>query len=116
MNGTDNLTRTPQTDVEAPRRSFAPPVDIFENQDELLIVADVPGVAKDDVKIDFEDGKLAIFGKRGQAEAYDWHRAFVVPQGIDADRISADLSQGVLSVRLPKQEALKPRQIAVRAN
>jgi HSP20 family molecular chaperone IbpA len=117
MNTNETLTKAPQTDVKvAQKRAFAPPVDIFENQDELLIVADVPGVTRDDLTIDFENGKLAIFGRRGETEAYDWHRAFVLPQGIDADRISAELAQGVLSVHLPKQEALKPRQIAVRAN
>ena len=118
MNTQETLDKpAPQNDIKAAqKRTFAPPVDVYENKDELLIVADVPGVTKDDLKIDFEDGKLSIFGKRAANEAHDWHRAFVVPQGIDAEQISADLAQGVLTVRLPKAEALKPRQIAVRAN
>lgn len=120
MNHDSNDHATPekaaQTKVEVHKRAFAPPVDVYESKDELLVVADIPGVTREDMKIDFEDGRLSVFGKRSASDAHDWHRAFAVPQGIDAERISAELAQGVLTVRLPKHEALKPRQIAVRAN
>lgn len=106
------------------RPAVAPPVDIYENADELLVIADLPGVAKDDLKVHLEKNQLHIEGRRGDVgdgevlaaeyRPFDFRRAFVVPQGIDADRIHAELSQGVLRLHLPKAAAVKPRQIAVK--
>jgi HSP20 family molecular chaperone IbpA len=108
------------------RPTVTPAVDIFENADELLLVADLPGVGKDDLSVSFDKGKLAIFGRRSGAtdgravsvehRAFDYQRTFVVPQGIDAEKIGADLRGGVLRVHLPKHAALKPRQIAIRSS
>lgn len=100
------------------RAAVAPAVDVFENKDEILIFADLPGVAKDNLAIHLEKNELAIEGRRpdaGDEEPYDYRRTFVVPAGIDADRISASLQNGVLRVALPKPAALKPRTIAVKA-
>lgn len=106
------------------RPSVTPAVDIFENNDELLLVADLPGVAKDGVSLSFDKGKLSIAGRRStgaeghpvslEHRAFDFQRTFVVPQGIDSEKIAADLRDGVLRVHLPKHAALKPRQIAIR--
>ena len=109
------------------QRAFAAPaVDIYENADELLLVADLPGVDKDELTIHFEKGQLTIEGRRkagaeGAARAIefralDFRRTFSVPQGINAERIAADLAAGVLRVHLPKADALKPRQIPVKAS
>lgn len=101
------------------RPTVAPAVDIFENKEELLILADLPGVEKDDVRLNFDKGHLTIearprdFG--ADEEPFDYKRTFVVPQGIDAEKIAANLTAGVLRVTLPKPAALKPRQIQVRA-
>ena len=101
------------------RAAFAPAVDIFENKDELLIYADLPGVAREDVSIKLEKNHLALEGRLRDfgpdEEPYDYRRAFVVPQGIDAEKIEANLQNGVLRLRLPKQAQLKPRQIEVKA-
>ena len=115
----------------------APLVDVYENQDELLVVADVPGTATDGVNVHFDKGHLVIDAKRaeettgpgapngdpvktkplfGPARAADYHREFSVPQGIDAARIEAQLSGGVLRVHLPKSEGLKPRRIEVKSS
>jgi HSP20 family protein len=99
------------------RRTVAPPVDVFENKDELLIVADLPGVAQDDVLLNLDKNQLTIEGRRPGAtddDAFDYRRSFVVPQGIDADKIAARLQNGVLRLTLPKAAALRPRQIQVK--
>jgi HSP20 family protein len=100
------------------RRTVAPPVDVFENKDELLILADLPGVAQDDVVVNLDKNQLTIEGRCPSAadeDAFDYRRSFVVPQGIDADKIAANLTSGVLRLHLPKAAALKPRQIQVKA-
>ena len=127
MNGeTSMMKRRGETAEKMHQRPFTtPPVDIYENADGLLIIADLPGVAQDDLAIHFEKNQLTIEGRRqtafeGNALAaefrpVDYRRTFVVPQGINAERISANLTAGVLRVTLPKADALKPRQIHVKA-
>ena len=121
MNTETNL-RKHENDVPekmAQRASVAPAVDIFENKDELLILADLPGVKKDDLAINLDKGHLTLEGRlhgfASDEEPFDYRRTFVVPQGIDADKITANLQNGVLRLVLPKPPALKPRQIAVKA-
>ena len=105
------------------RPEVAPAVDIYENDDEVLLVADLPGVEKDSLNIHFQKGELTIGGRRPEPQATpllnefrvaDYRRSFVVPQGIDADAISAELNQGLLRVHLPKQASMKPKQIQVK--
>jgi HSP20 family molecular chaperone IbpA len=107
------------------RHWVAPRVDIYENDAELLLLADVPGVNKNNLKIHMDKDQLLIEGQQeeetvGNAlareyQAVDYRRSFLLPAGIDATKISADLKQGVLYLHLPKSEALKPRQIEVKA-
>jgi len=99
----------------AERPTYAPPVDIYENKDEILIVADVPGVTRDDLAIHFDKDELTIEAHRpaGSEQAFDYKRTFVVPRGIEPERIGANLVAGVLKLTLPKSAAMKPRQIAV---
>jgi HSP20 family protein len=103
----------------AQRATVLPAVDIFENKDELLILADLPGVTKDDLSIHFDKGQLTLEGRPREfgldEEAFDYRRTFVVSQGIEADKITANLQNGVLRLTLPKPAALKPRQIEVKA-
>lgn len=128
MSNEANLTpREAETQKQTAARSrvVAPPVDVFENRDEFLLVADMPGITKDELRIHLDKGQLTFEASRaepanGKALASeirysDYRRAFSVPQGIDADKVSADLQQGVLRVRLPKSAAVKPRQIQVRS-
>jgi len=77
------------------------------------------------MSIHFEKGRLTIEGKRaapahhariGEIDAADFRRTFLVPQGIDSEHIAAELSQGVLSVHLPKHASVKPRRIEVKAS
>jgi HSP20 family molecular chaperone IbpA len=105
------------------RPAVAPPVDIYENEDEFLIVADVPGVASDAVRIHFDDGRLTLIATRGDAQetpmsseypSFDYRRSFLLPDGVDLEKAQADLNNGVLAVHVPKSPAVKPRRIEVR--
>lgn len=101
----------------------APLVDIYENEDEILLYADMPGVAKEDITVNVDNGKLAISGVRKlkTAGAANWEefgdleysRIFSVPQTIDVAKVNAELNDGVLRLHLPKSEAAKPREIAI---
>src|SRR5689334_8140781 len=115
MNTQTDLARSVDRSVEQTRERpmVAPLVDIYENNDEILLVADVPGVTRDQVSIDLDKDRLTLLARRGNGStdarrsggppvAPDYYRAFLVPQGIDAARIAAELSNGVLRVRLPK--------------
>jgi HSP20 family protein len=107
------------------RRAVMAPVDIFENAEEVLVLADLPGISKDNLTIHLDKGQLTIEGRRketGEGNELaaefgptDYKRSFVLPPGIQSDGITAELSHGVLRVHLPKSAALKPRQIDVRA-
>jgi HSP20 family protein len=98
------------------RRAFAPAVDVFENTDELVVFADLPGVETEDLTVDLEKNQLSFRGKRTKnGQAFDYARTFVVPTGIDAEKISAELKNGVLTLHLPKSAAHKPRAIEVKA-
>jgi HSP20 family protein len=103
----------------AERPTYAPPVDIFESKDEILILADVPGVATEGFSVNLDKEHLTIAARRtlggSGEEAFDYRRTFVVPRGIDADKITASLQNGVLRLTLLKPAALKPRQIHVSA-
>jgi len=106
------------------RETTAPMVDVFENADELLLVVDVPGVTIEGIDVHLDRGQLTILaGRREQApgpvlaaeyRACDYLRAFSVPQGIDPSKIDAQLSGGVLRLRLPKSDSVKPRRIEVK--
>lgn len=104
---------------------FTPRVDIVENDDELVLLADVPGVKPDDMDIRFEGGELSIHGRcaprqngarfvNAEYGVGNYYRAFTINHEIDADKISAELKRGVLRVRLPKSEAVKPKRITVK--
>jgi HSP20 family molecular chaperone IbpA len=104
------------------RQVLTPAVDVFENADGLLIVADLPAVKEEDMDIRFEKNVLHLRGTArtvhpvsGQDMAFDWVRSFAVPGGVNAEKISAELKHGVLRVLLPPDDRLKPRQIQVRA-
>ncbi len=119
------MNREEQTPAASQAATVTPTVDIYENDDEILLYADMPGVAKDAIAINLENGRLTINGHRtvsaeGQVQFeefgdVEYERAFSVPQGIDINKVKAVMNNGVLSLHLPKSEAVKPRQIEVQA-
>lgn len=101
----------------------APDVDIYINDDEVLLIADLPGVDKKDLVINLEDNTLTIEGHfdhsftepllRREFESIDYRRVFTLPKGIDTEKAVAEYKLGVLQLHLPKSAAVKPRQIKV---
>jgi HSP20 family protein len=97
-------------------RQLPLPVDIYEGADELLLLADLPGVEPDGLNVSFEAPELRIEGRRGAGDAVDvYSRTFRVSEQIDPNGISAELAAGVLKLRLAKAAHTKPRKIEVRA-
>jgi HSP20 family molecular chaperone IbpA len=127
MSERTELTKKEESTPENTRRSpkVRPLVDIYENEDEILLHADMPGVTKEDIAINIDNGKLHLSGIRGiKADgAANWVefgdveyvRSFSVPQTIDLEKVNAKLKDGVLRLHLPKSEAAKPRQIEIKA-
>jgi len=117
--------------VEQRAPTVQPFVDVYESPNELLLWADVPGATREGVQVHVDKGQLTLTARRAdvagevaagaravqtEARTYDYCRVFSVPAGIDASKIEAELSSGVLKVRLPKSEALRPRRIEVKAS
>jgi HSP20 family protein len=110
-----------------PGAYFQPTVDIFETKDELVLVADMPGVPPDGVDVDVEGDELSIEG-RVRSSDYDglkplhveygvggFYRRFTLGELIDREGIKAQLKDGVLVLRLPKAERARARRITVDA-
>jgi HSP20 family molecular chaperone IbpA len=106
------------------RPTSAPPVDVYENDDEILVVADMPGARSDSVTVKLEKDELYISAVRdgetdgqllaGGRRDCEYRRTFLIPRGVDPNGISAEMSQGVLKVHLPKTADVKPRVIQVK--
>jgi HSP20 family protein len=114
----DGSPDTSGLDAELPERAVAinPRVDVLETENEYLIFADVPGVRPEDVDIRFEKGELTFHGRRPAGHEFGataYHRTFAVDDTVSPDKISAELKGGVLTIHLPKIEAVKPKRITV---
>jgi HSP20 family molecular chaperone IbpA len=97
--------------------SACPAVDIYENDDGFLIVADMPGVKAGDLSIHLDHPTLTVEGRQGagRPEPLLFERSFSVPETVEAEGIDAKIEDGVLSIVLRKSEASKPRKIEVAA-
>jgi len=105
--------------------AYSPAVDIMANDSEIVLHADLPGVLKDDISINIDNGTLTLSGiRRLQSTGaptwrefadVEFRRTFAVPQSIDVNQVHAELKDGVLRLHLPKSEAAKPRQIEIKA-
>ena len=96
---------------------MTPAVDIYETADELVLTADLPGVAKQGLQLEVSRGVLALEGEIQDVDnekQRSYYRQFTLSERIDADAGDAALKDGVLTLRLPKSEAAKPRKIAVK--
>jgi len=117
------IARREQTQPEHvdQERWFKPACDVFENEHEWLITADVPGVNPDALRLHLDGSDLTMEARRADEWFQEefggagYRRAFTLPSGVAADKVSADLRQGVVTVHLPKSEAIKPRRISVTA-
>jgi HSP20 family protein len=117
----------PDSDDLLTRGTWAPAVDIFETPDrQLVLKAELPEVKREDIQLTVENGTLTLSGERKLAhEVKDEHfhrlersygafsRAFRLPTTVDAQKVSADFKDGVLTVRLPFREEAKPKQVEI---
>ena len=127
MSERKDIAKVEEKGIEKTRelRSAIPAVDIYENDDEIVLHADMPGVIKDDVSVKIDNGTLSLSGARKVEKkgVSNWEefgdieyvRSFSVPQMIDVERVKADLKDGVLKLHLPKSEAAKPKRIEINA-
>jgi HSP20 family protein len=109
-----------------PARIFVPTADIYESQDALTVILEMPGVEKNNIDVRVEEGMLNIEGRldltkyQGLVPLYTeynvghYARSFRLSSKIDQSKIAADLKDGVLSLTLPKAEEAKPRTIQVK--
>ncbi|HWP58777.1 MAG TPA: Hsp20/alpha crystallin family protein [Candidatus Acidoferrales bacterium] len=111
-------------ETRSEQRYVTPPVDIYENHDGLVVMADLPGVPKERLDVRVENNVLTIQGApTGRAagdpiyreyELANFFRQFELSERVDQAKISAELKHGVLTLRLPKAEEAKPRKIDVK--
>jgi HSP20 family protein len=109
-------------------RRWMPAMDLLETDDHFVLRADLPGMGEEDVKIELEDNTLTVSGERkaeheSKGEGFyrverasgSFSRSLNLPQGVDAEAVSASFDRGVLEVRIPKPEQRKPRRIEIGA-
>jgi HSP20 family protein len=108
--------------------TWSPAVDIVDSEGELLLTAELPGMAKEDVQIQVQEGVLTLKGEKKEekeekgAEYRVWERSFgafertfTLPRSIDADRIAAEFENGVLLVHMPKMERAQGKRVEIAA-
>jgi HSP20 family protein len=112
--------------TRAQDRYVLPPVDIYETSESLVLMADLPGVSKEDLDLRVDNNVLTLQGKPSHAasgeaiyreyELVNFFRQFELSEQVDQENIAADFKQGVLTLHLPKVEKPKPRQIEVKVS
>jgi HSP20 family protein len=106
-----------------------PAVDVYEDKDNLLVKAELPGLKKEDINISLDNGNLTLSGERKHEEKQQdadvyrserwvgrFHRTVTLPCRVEAEKIKASYNEGVLTVTLPKAEDAKPKQIPISVN
>jgi len=122
----DKLSKRQQVDAIRRQESvqyFQPATDIRETNEEVILTFDMPGVSKDSVDVTVDKGTLTVIGRvhkeeRGDAvyretKVGDYRREFTLSDDVDSDKIVGEMKDGVLTVRIAKPEAAKPRQIEI---
>lgn len=122
----DNLDRS---SARPSMRHRHPAVDVLESKDAYLIRAELPGMKRDEIKVEVKDGNLVLSGEtraEKPAEGVEYRhvervaakfwRSFALPESVKPDRIEATYKDGILEIRVPKAEEAKPRQIAINVN
>lgn len=117
-----------QYESDTTRPLMRPAMDVIENENDLTVRLDLPGLKPDDVKVEIEDNVLTVSGEMGdtvekEGDRYHYRerrygtfqRSIRLPNTLDADKINATFENGVLNITLPKQPQAKPKQIEVKA-
>ena len=111
---------------EVSTRSWAPPVDIYETEDAIVLKAELPGIDPKDVEVRVEDNTLYLKGERNyekEVNEQNYHRiersygsfarSFSLPNSIDAEKVKAEYKDGLLTLTMPKREETKPKTIKI---
>jgi HSP20 family protein len=106
---------------------WTPALDVFEDKDNVIVKAELPGMKKEEIEVSLHDGMLSIFGERKNeskfedAEVYRaerfvgrFQRSVTLPTAVASDKVSAQYKDGILTISLPKTEEAKPKQIDVK--
>lgn len=129
----DNLTvhnneRNPQTreETRSAEKYIKPAVNIVESEEGLTLTADVPGASRDTLDVNVEKGILTISAPVSRSipgntnyrefELAPYYRQFTIPDGLDHEKAVASLSNGIMTLRIPKAESLKPRKIEIKVS
>lgn len=107
--------------------NFTPAIDVRANDTELVFLCDVPGIPQDNLEITLENHVLTLKGTRTFESKEDeqvmlgraygsFTRSFTLPDSVDESQLSADLADGILTIRIPKNEKARPRQIQITAS
>lgn len=114
-----------KSEATVPARTFVPTADVFETEEALTVILEMPGVDKSNVDVNIEDGVLTIHGRldfskyEGMQPVYTeynighYRRSFSLSNKINQEKIKAEMSDGVLTLSMPKAEEAKPRRIAI---
>ena len=112
------------TEARKAEQFIAPRASVVENGEGYILQVEMPGMNKEGLEIAMEDNELTIIGRRSlatvdgtlihqESRRENFRRAFEIDPSIDTDKISAQIDQGILTLKLPKSERVKPRKIAV---
>jgi len=122
----DSLFRSDRREDSLAMGTWSPAVDMFEKDDQVVIKAELPGLDKNDISLDLQNGVLTLKGERkyeNEVKEENYYRremscgkfirSFTLPADVDADKIKAEFQKGLLTVEVPKPEEPKPKQIPV---
>jgi HSP20 family protein len=122
----DSLFRPDRREDPLAMGTWSPAVDMFEKDDKVVIKAELPGLDKNDISLDLQNGVLTLKGERkyeNEVKEENYYRremscgkfirSFSLPGDVDADKIKAEFQNGLLTVEVPKPEEHKPKQIPV---
>jgi HSP20 family protein len=117
---------TPTTGNGGPARRWIPAMDLVETDEHYVLTADLPGLTQEDITLEFEGDVLTLSGERKsehaeRKEGYyrleratgSFSRSLTLPEGVDAEAVSATFKNGVLEVRIPKPEQRKPKKVSI---
>lgn len=123
----DSMKREGTGSGEFVTRSWAPSVDVIENENDIVVKAELPGMEQKDIDVHLEDNQLTIKGERkfeqeDKGENYlrqervygSFYRSFTIGSGIQADKVSANYKNGILEIVLPKEEKVQPKKIEIK--
>jgi len=109
------------------RELIAPALDIYEEKDDIVVKAELPGMTKDDIEVDISNSHLTLKGEKKKEEKIEeegyfaceraygaFHRSVELPKGVQADKVKASFKNGILEIRLPKTEEAKTKEIKVK--